>query len=132
MGSVGSDGSGAKVATGLGTASLPANTSGFSRTGTPVTAVTRSAIVRRLTLPPETASSKFSMTGSVKMLGSRSLLPMGTLTDPIQALRARRSTGLAACSAARRSASTWEPAAAPCCARVRSACSDAVPASPSA
>ncbi|MBW8757578.1 MAG: hypothetical protein JF586_08205 [Burkholderiales bacterium] len=114
-------------------ASAPPNTSGFSRTGTPVTAVMRSAMVRKLTLPPVAASSKFRRTDSVKMLGSRSPLPMGTLTDPTQALRARRRTGGAACSAARRSASDCDPVAtAPCCASVRSPCSDAVPMAPAA
>lgn len=112
--------------------SVAPNTSGFRRTGTPVAVVMRSAIVRRLTLPPVAASSKLSRTGSVKMLGRRSPLPIGTLTDPTQALRARRSTGGAACSTARRSASACEPAAAPCCASVRSPCRDAVPTTPAA
>ncbi len=77
---------GGEDTTGLDIASAPANTSGFTRTGTPVTAVMRSAMVRRLTLPPDAASSKFSLTGSVKMLGRRSPLPIGTLTEPTHAL----------------------------------------------
>lgn len=85
------------------------NTSGLTRTGTPVTAVMRSATVRRPTLPPVPRSLKLSRTGSWNTDGSFSFDPIGTLTEATQGRFERRSTTWDACSRARRSASMAPP-----------------------